>query len=199
MSDVEDRFWSKVAIGDGCWEWRAAKNDSGYGQFKLDGKSQQASRVAWLLTHGAIPPETPHVLHNCPDGDNRACVRPTHLWLGTNADNVADRQRKGRQAKGEVLAASKRGDLSPSRRLPHRLARGDRHGSVTHPERLVRGERHPNSKVTEDVVRRIRVLRGQGMTLREIASEVDVSFTNVGLIARRVTWAHVADEGEATP
>ncbi len=96
MTDVEDRFWSKVAIGDGCWEWRARRNDSGYGQFRLDGKIQHASRVAWVLTHGAIPPETPHVLHNCPDGDNPACVRPSHLWLGTNADNVADKVAKGR-------------------------------------------------------------------------------------------------------
>ncbi len=70
---------------------------------------------------------------------------------------------------------------------------------MTHPERLVRGEDHPNSKVTEEAVRRIRALRAQGMTLREIAGQVGVSFTNVGLIARRVTWAHVADEGEATP
>jgi hypothetical protein len=60
-------------------------------------RNVRAHRVSWELAHGAIPDEL-HVLHRC---DVRACVRPDHLYLGTHTDNVADRDNKGRQPRGE--------------------------------------------------------------------------------------------------
>jgi hypothetical protein len=108
MSD-EERFWAKVdkGSGEGCWLWTASvRGDGDYGQIWFGGKTQRSHRVAWQLACGPIP-QGLLVLHNCPDGDNPRCVNPAHLWLGTNDDNVADRQRKGRQARGVATAPAK--------------------------------------------------------------------------------------------
>ena len=98
--EMRNRFWKKVSLDPGpesCWEWTGAKKRGGYGSFRLDGRSQGAHRVSWQLVNGTIPKGEGHhgtcVLHHC---DNPACVRPGHLFLGTNADNVRDREEKGR-------------------------------------------------------------------------------------------------------
>ena len=88
----QDRFWSKVERGDGCWHWRGAAERSGYGSFRFRGRAQRAHRVSWVLTNGTIA-EGMHVLHRC---DNPACVRPDHLFLGTHQDNMDDKSAKGR-------------------------------------------------------------------------------------------------------
>lgn len=90
----EDRFWSKVRKGDGCWEWTAWINSNGYGEFTKDHKNLKASRVSWILTYGPIP-DGLFVCHHC---DNPPCVRPDHLFLGTPLDNMRDMIAKGRGA-----------------------------------------------------------------------------------------------------
>lgn len=97
------RFWSKVRIGDGCWEWSGGRDSCGRGAFRMAGVQVGAHRASWVLERGAIPAGL-HVLHRC---DNPACVRPSHLFLGTHKDNMADRNAKGRQARGHVVASSK--------------------------------------------------------------------------------------------
>ena len=100
---IEQRFWSKVAKGEPeeCWEWKGhiaiRSGKRRYGKFKICGKPVHANRVAWELTNGKIP-DGLWVLHKC---DNPPCCNPAHLFLGTNQDNVDDRQAKGRQAKGK--------------------------------------------------------------------------------------------------
>ena len=93
-----ERFEAKIArSGPGpaaCYLWTAG-TASGYGRFKIDAKKCQAHRVAWVIEHGMIP-DGLHVLHHC---DVRPCVNVSHLFLGTNADNVADKVAKGRQAR----------------------------------------------------------------------------------------------------
>jgi len=89
----QDSFWSKVEYGPDCWIWNAAKNRKGYGQFRVDGKLWISHRLVWTLAHGEIP-KGMHVLHTtC---DNPSCVRPDHLSIGTNQDNVDDKMRKKR-------------------------------------------------------------------------------------------------------
>ena len=108
-----ERFWSKVDRGapDECWMWKgtiALPNKCGqrYGSFGIsDGKpvNYRAHRFAWMLYNGRIP-EGMVIMHSC---DVPLCVNPAHLKLGTQAENVADRDSKGRTAKGEKQGASK--------------------------------------------------------------------------------------------
>jgi hypothetical protein len=91
------RFWSKVAVAgpDDCWEWQGAIGSTGYGNLDIDGSTVKAHRVSHLLTHGPIPPGL-YVLHSC---DNRRCVNPNHLRIGTAQDNADDRRIRGRGRK----------------------------------------------------------------------------------------------------
>lgn len=99
MSPAEhERFWAKVnrVDGQGCWLWTARLDGDGYGSFSRRGSPWKAHRVSWAFANGPIP-KGMHVLHHC---DVRHCVRPDHLFLGTNADNIADMLAKGRQRRG---------------------------------------------------------------------------------------------------
>lgn len=114
------RFFEKVRLGKGCWEWLAGIDTRGYGRFRLfvDGKREDsAHRAAWLMEHGPIP-DGLCVLHHC---DNRRCVRPSHLYLGTKKDNANDREirGRGRQPNGEAHGKAKltKEDVLEIRRL----------------------------------------------------------------------------------
>ena len=93
-----ERLWSGVLKGDGCWE-----RSSPYHPIKIDGRQTGSHRLSYELACGPIP-EGLYVCHRC---DNPRCIRPDHLFLGTNRDNQADSVAKGRAATGEANAHSK--------------------------------------------------------------------------------------------
>ncbi len=90
----QKRFWRKAKRGnpDECWNWTASKCIKGYGFFGLGNVVIRAHRVAFIISTGTSPNPL-HVLHRC---DNPSCVNPSHLFTGTNTDNVRDSVKKGR-------------------------------------------------------------------------------------------------------
>jgi hypothetical protein len=155
-------FWSAVERSEGCWLWRGTVGTHGYGQIRFGGRLWRAHRLAYTLTYGPIASRDVYVCHRC---DVTRCVRPDHLFLGTNSDNQRDAVRKGRHRGAETLLR------------PHRIRRG---------------VENPAAKLTEDDVRAIRTLRRDGARLTEIAARYPVHPMTIGEICRREIWKHVA-------
>jgi hypothetical protein len=92
-------FFARVAKSDdGCWQWIGAKHRNGYGQAHRNGKPDRAHRVSWRIHFGEIPVGL-FVLHRC---DVKDCVNPSHLFLGTQSENMRDMMAKGRYRKGST-------------------------------------------------------------------------------------------------
>jgi hypothetical protein len=125
--DLQERFERKVQLGDGCWEWLGNKRPNRYGTIQAGGKGSStllAHRVSYMLSHGDIPPGMV-VMHVC---DNRSCVKPDHLRLGTLSENTRDAINKGR--------------------FPQ--------ASAGFPRNSPKGSAHPNALINDDIVRSIR-------------------------------------------
>lgn len=86
------RFWGKVRMGDGCWEWMGGLSKSGYGLFQIGKRTFRAHRVSYVITHSIVLDQR-LICHRC---DNPKCVNPDHLFPGTAKDNIRDASGKMR-------------------------------------------------------------------------------------------------------
>jgi len=155
MFELRDRFYAHVAKGDGCWEWTGSRDR--YGLFRVGKKIKKAHRSAWEMENGPIP-DGLFVLHRC---DNPPCVRPDHLFLGTQTDNMQDAATKQRRRYRTGPRPEYRGTLTPA----HKLSEAD--------------------------VVRIRELSERGWTLRRLALEFHVGQTAIFKVVHRQSWTHV--------
>lgn len=118
------RFWERVLCGadELCWPWRLKVNRDGYGIYSMAGSRVLAHRIAWASKNGADLPAGMVVMHTC---DNPRCCNPAHLKLGTQTENIRDRDAKGRTPRGRApmdqkpAPAAVAGDLNP-RDIPKR-------------------------------------------------------------------------------
>ncbi len=155
----DEHLWPRVCRSgpDECWEWVGHRTPRGYGHTSALGVVFYAHRAAWESAVGEIPPGL-CVCHHC---DNPPCCNPAHLFLGTHADNAADKIRKGRHAR-----ARSRLEAVPKQR----------------------GERNPKAKLTWLNVSAIRAQRLAGMKLGEIADAFGVDQSTISKIVNNHIW-----------
>ena len=171
--DIE-RFWSRVdkTPGQGpkgeCWTWaQGARYKTGYGKFMKRKIAYGAHRVGFMIANGTDPGER-CICHEC---DFKPCVRGSHLFKGTHAENAADMKRKGRSAVG------------------------DKNGMRTQPHRTSPGEKNGYAKLTDEQVREIcRVYDAKEADQYQLARRFGVWQMTISRIVRRISrqTAHVS-------
>jgi transcriptional regulator with XRE-family HTH domain len=151
---TEERFWVKVRKTSKCWEWLGG-GSGGRGYFYWGGKLGLAYHYSWELHKGHIA-QGSQINHIC---DNPSCVRPEHLYMGTQQDNMTDK------------------------RVRKRAARGVTHGSKTHPDRLARGERHENSTLSDESIREMRErYAAGGLSQNDLAKKYGLKQSSINSI-----------------
>ncbi len=158
-SDLK-RFHAKVDVGPSCHNWTSAITPTtGYGAFNMWRLKRvyTAHRISFFISRGYLPSKL-LICHSC---DNRKCVNPDHLFVGTHKDNSQDMLQKGRS------------------------------WVANNPDKAPRGETHKSSVLTEMMVRGIKSLFAQGYNRQRLAERYGVSLSAIKSIGNGHSWKHV--------
>lgn len=214
--DIVEKLLSRIKVNAvGCFEWQGAVHKGGYGVVTFGGRQQQAHRVSFGVFRKVIP-DGLCVCHRC---DNRKCINPSHLFIGTHKQNSEDMVRKGRAARGADCHSAKL-TAEDVARMPDRYAAGEStkqiaesHGiamltvsrilskkiwrhverpSVVFRREGQRGTQNKNCRLTESDVREIRRLRAAGQTTTAIGRRFGISANSVCRTCSGESWSHVS-------
>lgn len=214
--DIVEKLLSRIKVTpSGCFEWQMAIHKGGYGVIEYQGRQRQVHRVAFAVFRRDVPGGL-FVCHKC---DNRKCINPAHLFLGTAKQNSEDMVRKGRVTRGSDCHKAKLTDVDVAG-MPARYMNGestkeiaDSHGvsmltvsrilskkiwcHVARPNVVFRrdgmkGADNPRTKLTEGDVKEIRRLRSEGQSMAEIGRKFGVSATSVYRTCNMYAWSHVS-------
>lgn len=209
----EERFYAKISTtptDTGCLEWTAGTTKAGYGHINIGGKHVYAHRLAWELVNGPIP-DGMCVCHRC---DRPACCRIEHLFLGSMAENMHDREAKGRgnrrNSRGEKSHMAKLTESQVSEiRSDSKFAGWTQREIAQHfgisqqqVSRILNRKKwtHLDSsddlpirktRLTEDEVLEMRSATYAGCTQHEIAKRFGISSAQVNHILHRKAWKHI--------
>jgi predicted DNA-binding protein YlxM (UPF0122 family) len=227
LSGLKRKLLANCEVIDGgydtvCWKWTGHLGADGYGRFRSNGHELRAHRASWLCHYGDIPEDKPCICHSC---DNKWCIRPLHLFAGTDGDNNQDMFTKGRNivCRGEDLSRLSEKQVHEIHR---KLVGGMTQEEIAHEYQIGRatvshikngetwahllpdnykpppaswafGERAGQAKLTDDEARQIRRMALSGSYLfQEIADMFNVSKSAVWAIKHGRTWRHLWQDDE---
>lgn len=168
------RFFSKFEKSNECWNWNGSKNEAGYGTLG----NKYAHRMAWQIANNKEIPSGMVICHHC---DNPSCVNPNHLFIGTQKDNMQDMIKKNRQVKKNNI-----GQKNPMFGKSHSFSAKKKMSEAKQGKYI--GSNHPRATITNETVGKIRKMRLEGFTRKQISEKLNVSFHVVGNVIYGKSW-----------
>lgn len=202
MIDVErltNKFWSKIKTGQDneCWEWGGYKDRDGYGRYKINGGPKGVHRIIWTFCFGDID-EKQCVCHRC---DNPSCVNISHLFLGTNIENIQDKVNKNRTYKrvtfNDAVTIRKMyssGDW-PIRKIAEHFNVSTAVINNVIKQKTWKDGGNPiyrtDIKLKPEDVINIRKLFVEGLRQKELSAMYGIDVSHIGKIIRKQKWRNV--------
>lgn len=168
---IKCHLLDRIQKKEDCWEWMGSLTKVGYGKIQVKNKNYTTHRLSYEIFKGQIP-DGNMICHSC---DNKKCINPEHLWVGSAKDNMHDMIQKGRKV-------AKTG-------WKHTEETKQKFKLRPHSDR--RGEKHHLSKLTSEDVLNIRKMIESGEKIIDIARKYNVDQSAISNIKRKRNWSHI--------